>query len=187
MGADMSQCCQCEPRRAVSIQLDNDEATESKVRLITREPASDFSRGGQAGQAGQAGPESHQASMPRLAKAREAPEEMTVQMILDRLVALKKHQANLKAGKEANWREKWQQADDVRQDLFKKLMEANRKHKDKPNHQPVKFDRSASMVSIASVDELRSTAPADLRHILRRAMERARAGTKPSCRAAREH
>ena len=88
-----------------------------------------------------------------------APEEMA-----QRLEALKKYQANLKAKKEAGWKDKWQQADDARQTLQQLLAESSSAQQDKPERQPVKFERSFSMVSIARVCELRSAPSADLRH-----------------------
>jgi hypothetical protein len=52
---------------------------------------------------------------------------MSAKEILQRFIELTKHQANLKAGQEATLREKWQQADYMRQDLLQQLAKANRK------------------------------------------------------------
>ena len=74
----------------------------------------------------------------------EAAEEIT-----QRLEALKKYQADLKAGKKPGWRDKWQQAKHAQQtlQLQQKLVEASSAGEDEPKRQPAKFERPDSMVS----------------------------------------
>ena len=132
MGASMSECCQCEPRLEVGKKVEDNQAPESKASLRQRGPVSRLSSEAQ--------------SIPRLAKAEEAPEEMAPEEMAQRLEALKKYQADLKAKKEAGWKDKWQQADDARQTLQQLLAESSSAQQDKPERQPVKFERSFSMV-----------------------------------------
>ena len=141
MGADMSSFCQCEPRRAVSSQIDDDRGPESEANLIQRGPVSSLSQDAQAGQNGRAGQMPHRASIPRVAKVEKAPEEVTAKEILQELVELTKYQADLKARKEAGWKYKMEQADKWREGLLPKLAEANRARQDKPKQPPVKFER----------------------------------------------
>jgi ribosomal protein L29 len=142
MGANMSECCQREPRLEVGKQAVDNQAPRSAISFSMIE------RG--------------------LAKASQhadqAPEEMAPEEMAQRLQALKKYQADLKAKKEAGWKDKWQQADNARQTLQQQLAEASSAQQDEPKRQPVKFERSFSMVSIARVCGLRSTPSADLRH-----------------------
>ena len=111
MGASMSECCQCEPRLEVGKKVEDNQAPESKASLRQRGPVSRLSREAQG--------------IPRLAKAEEAPEEMAPEEMAQRLEALKKFQADLKAKKEAGWKDKWQEADIMRQSLEQKLSEAS--------------------------------------------------------------
>jgi ribosomal protein L29 len=150
MGANMSEYCQCEPRLEVGKQVDDNQAPESKASLHQRGPVSRLSREAQ--------------SIPRLAKAEEAPEEIAPEEMAQRLEALKKYQADLKAKKEAGWKDKWQQADNARQTLQQQLAEASNAQQDEPKRQPVKFERSFSIVSKARVCWLCSAPFTDLRH-----------------------
>ena len=74
---------------------------------------------------------------------------------------------DLKAEKGSQWKDKWQQADNLRQTLQQKLSEASSIYEGKPDRRPVKFQRSLSEVRLARACEQRCITPADLetRHV----------------------
>jgi hypothetical protein len=62
--------------------------------------------------------------------------------LLQRIEALKTQQSDLKASKQAGWKDKWQEADIMRQSLEQKLSEASLTQQHQPTQAPVKLNHA---------------------------------------------
>ena len=140
-GPDLSACCSVERdvpgnlRSSSSIKLASEPARSSFAEPAgTRKgrPADDGTVPVAAAQLTSA-PRRKRAALP--AQALIKLEELE-----KRIEAIKKEQADLKAKRERDWKQKWQQADNLRVSLIEECAEAKREPEVRRAMRPVKFD-----------------------------------------------
>jgi len=125
MGNEVSvACCQCEPRRPVAVLQGRpgETARPATTKVQQSSGASNDPPGPR--------PES----------------ELSADGMLVRIEALKELQADLKAKKPPGWKDKWQEADNLRLSLQQRVSNAQVESRQQPARQPVKFERSFGMV-----------------------------------------